>query len=132
VWLPVNPASTGIPPRGVGGVGVWLLLCGRFVIKLCDLVRASSGRNGLIWRLPGIYRPGSAAPPKKSVFFLRMFPAGFCCYPPRKAAQPVFRYCAGPARGEKIPFKKLFLFRRDSKRVPAAGIIFAKGCFRCC
>jgi hypothetical protein len=26
---------------------------GRFLIRLCDLVRASSGRNGLICRLPG-------------------------------------------------------------------------------
>jgi hypothetical protein len=28
-------------------------LAGRFLIRLCDLVRASSGRNGLIFRLPG-------------------------------------------------------------------------------
>jgi hypothetical protein len=29
------------------------LVPGRFLIRLCDLVRASSGRNGLISRLPG-------------------------------------------------------------------------------
>jgi hypothetical protein len=43
-FLSLLPTLLPPPPRALGG---------RFLIRLCDLMRASSGRNGLICRLPG-------------------------------------------------------------------------------